>query len=177
MTHLDSTHAGGLSDFPDAEVHVFKREYEAAMSRATFSERRRYLPNRWAHGPKWKIRGEGFDDWYGFTRACETLPDVFLVPLIGHTRGHCGVAVKSEGKWLFHCGDAYFDRTQIEAGSTVPPPGIRLHQKWASVDAEASRVAQSRITEILTRHGAEVSLFCSHDPIEYARLSAIAYGM
>src|SRR5688572_18789462 len=30
-THLDLDHAGGLPDFPDAEVHVFAPELEAAV--------------------------------------------------------------------------------------------------------------------------------------------------
>ena len=30
-THLDPDHSGGLPDFPDAEVHVFARELEAAL--------------------------------------------------------------------------------------------------------------------------------------------------
>ncbi len=31
---------------------------------------------------------------------------MWLVPLFGHTRGHCGVAVRTEQGWLFHAGDA-----------------------------------------------------------------------
>ena len=33
VTHLDPDHAGGLSDFPDAEVHIFRAEHKAAMER------------------------------------------------------------------------------------------------------------------------------------------------
>ena len=29
-----------------------------------------------------------------------------MVPLTGHTPGHCGVAVKSAGEWILHAGDA-----------------------------------------------------------------------
>src|SRR5437879_605277 len=31
LTHLDLDHAGGLADFPDAEVHVFETEHGAAL--------------------------------------------------------------------------------------------------------------------------------------------------
>jgi glyoxylase-like metal-dependent hydrolase (beta-lactamase superfamily II) len=31
---------------------------------------------------------------------------MWLVPLFGHTRGHCGVAVRTASGWLFHVGDA-----------------------------------------------------------------------
>src|SRR6266542_36028 len=41
-THLDPDHAGGLSDFPGAAVHVLAAEHAAAMAPATANERRRY---------------------------------------------------------------------------------------------------------------------------------------
>ena len=41
-THLDLDHAGGLSDFPGAAVHVFAAELRAASHRATLGERNRY---------------------------------------------------------------------------------------------------------------------------------------
>jgi hypothetical protein len=33
-------------------------------------------------------------------------PEMWLIPLFGHARGHCGVAVQTESGWLFHVGDA-----------------------------------------------------------------------
>src|SRR3954463_7912789 len=42
LTHLDLDHAGGLGDFPDAEVHVFSRELEAARS-PSMREKSRYI--------------------------------------------------------------------------------------------------------------------------------------
>src|SRR5262245_20277012 len=53
LTHLDLDHAGGISDFPSATVHVHAREHDAAMRRGTPRERARYRPNHWAHGPTW----------------------------------------------------------------------------------------------------------------------------
>src|SRR6202020_2717052 len=41
-THLDLDPAGGLSDFPDAAVHVFAAELRAASHRASLMERSRY---------------------------------------------------------------------------------------------------------------------------------------
>ena len=35
-----------------------------------------------------------------------------LIPLAGHTRGHCGVAIKTETGWHLHCGDAAGDFRQ-----------------------------------------------------------------
>jgi len=33
-------------------------------------------------------------------------PALWLVPLFGHTRGHCGVVIEAEAGRLFHVGDA-----------------------------------------------------------------------
>src|SRR5688572_382004 len=41
-THLDLDHAGGIPDFPDATVHVFRAEHTAATSPRTAMEKRRY---------------------------------------------------------------------------------------------------------------------------------------
>jgi glyoxylase-like metal-dependent hydrolase (beta-lactamase superfamily II) len=41
-THLDLDHAGGLPDFPDAEVHLLGSELDAAMNPG-WRERARYL--------------------------------------------------------------------------------------------------------------------------------------
>ncbi len=38
LTHLDFDHAGGLSDFPEARVHVLQREYDAARGSHGFSD-------------------------------------------------------------------------------------------------------------------------------------------
>ncbi|MDX1669637.1 MAG: MBL fold metallo-hydrolase, partial [Limnobacter sp.] len=110
VTHLDLDHAGGLPDFPQAHIHVHKPEYQAAMH-PRWNEKARYRPAHFAHGPKWKIHDEQGDDWLGFRglQAIEGLQDdIVMVPLAGHTRGHCAVAVKDDQGWLVHAGDAYF---------------------------------------------------------------------
>jgi hypothetical protein len=33
-------------------------------------------------------------------------PEIWIVPLTGHTSGHCGVAIQTNDGWHFHCGDA-----------------------------------------------------------------------
>ena len=58
VTHLDVDHAGGISDFPHAKVHVHAREHAAAMARATFRERERYVSNVIAHLLDWDFAAE-----------------------------------------------------------------------------------------------------------------------
>src|SRR5258708_20467354 len=71
----------------------------------------RYITEQWQHGPDWKFYDEGGEDWFGF-RGVRALgdrePDILMIPLPGHTLGHCGIAVPGKDKWLLHAGDSYF---------------------------------------------------------------------
>jgi glyoxylase-like metal-dependent hydrolase (beta-lactamase superfamily II) len=115
-THLDLDHTGGLPDFPDANVHVLSRELQAALH-PSLRERERYIAVHWAHGPKWVEHGAEGDDWFGF-QSVRILPgadpDIVLVPLFGHTRGHTGVAVKQGGRALKFYASQRLDIRRIE---------------------------------------------------------------
>jgi len=172
-THLDLDHAGGLSDFPQAQVHVFDTELQAALTRPTLAERGRYVPAQWAHQPQWAPRKLEGERWMGF-EATQAMPgmedEVLLVPLTGHTRGHCGVAVRADDGWLLHCGDAYFYRGEMDADPHCTL-GLKIFQALVQIDG-ASRVAnQARLRELKRQHGAEVTLFCAHDDVELSQLS------
>ena len=97
ITHLDLDHAGGLADFPDADVHVFAAELAAARS-PTRREAARYVKAQWAHGPKWVEHDVDGDTWLGFD-SVRVLPgldgDVAMVSFQGHTRGHTGIALRT----------------------------------------------------------------------------------
>ena len=172
-THLDVDHAGGLPDFPDANVHVLSRELEAALH-PSLRERERYVAVHWAHSPKWVEHGTGGDDWFGF-QSVRILPgadpEIVLVPLLGHTRGHTGVAVKDGDRWLLHCADAFFHRGEI---ATPPycPPVLKGFQNVNSVDNAERRANSERLRELARTHAGEVELFCSHDPVMLERLQA-----
>lgn len=108
LTHLHLDHAGGLPDFPDAQIHVYRPEYDAMVHhRGLLSwgcEKAHFR-----HNPRWVFYDDGGDTWYGYAciKVIEGLkPAMRLIPLPGHTRGHCGVAVATEKGWLLHCGDA-----------------------------------------------------------------------
>lgn len=170
VTHLDLDHAGGLPDFPKARVHAYAAEIAAAMN-PTLRERMRYIADQWAHGPQWVHHAVQGDRWFGF-EAIRALPDsdaeVLLVPLTGHTRGHCGVAVKNGDRWLLHCGDAYFFNGEVETPARAPV-GILAFQSLLQVDGPKRLHNQRRLRELKAQHGGEVDLFCAHDPGELAR--------
>ncbi len=36
-----------------------------------------------------------------------------MVPLLGHSAGHCGIAIKQQNQWLLFCGDAYYSHLEL----------------------------------------------------------------
>jgi glyoxylase-like metal-dependent hydrolase (beta-lactamase superfamily II) len=176
-THLDLDHAGGLPDFPAAEVHVLSAEKEAAL-KPSLRERSRYLPAHLAHGPRWATHdaGAGGDKWFGF-ESVRILPgldvEIALVPLRGHSLGHTGVAVNAGEHWLLHCGDAYFNRAQVETPPSCPPL-LSVFQTVLASDNKARVANTERLRELAADHGDEVRLFSAHDRHELERFQAAA---
>jgi glyoxylase-like metal-dependent hydrolase (beta-lactamase superfamily II) len=175
-THLDLDHAGGLPDFPEAEVHVLAPELEAALH-PKLDERLRYIGGaHWKHSPRWVTHGAGGDEWHGF-ESVRILPgldaELRLVPLLGHSRGHTAVAIRSGEGWLLHCGDAYFNHGEVETPPSCPPM-LRFFQNLTASDNRARKANQERLRELAARHGDEITLFCAHDPHELEREQAKA---
>lgn len=179
LTHMDLDHAGGISDFPDATVHVFVDELEAARKRASFLEKQRYIPAQWAHNPDWLPRSLGGDTWLGFEAVRVISEDVLLIPMRGHTLGHSAIAVRRpSGGWFLHAGDAYFDKREKETPATCRP-GLRHFQTLMQMDAKARVANQERLRSLHAEHGPEsgsdevVTIFCAHDADEFAALEGV----
>jgi glyoxylase-like metal-dependent hydrolase (beta-lactamase superfamily II) len=171
LTHLDLDHAGGLADFPQARVHVYGAELDAGQN-PTFRTKARYLAAQWAHGPHWVRHDVAGEDWFGFAAVHAISDDVLLVPLHGHTVGHCGVAVRRPtGGWLLHAGDTYFD-----AGEKLTPPhaapGLKAFQRLMAVDNAQRLHNRHRVRELHAARGSEVTVFSAHSAEEYDVLAA-----
>jgi glyoxylase-like metal-dependent hydrolase (beta-lactamase superfamily II) len=174
-THLDVDHAGGLADFPQAEVHLLRREHSAAMQRTTMRERSRYRPVHFAHTPDWRLHDPTGERWFGF-ESVRPLPgsgdDVLLIPLYGHTRGHAGIAVRSGSGWLLHAGDAYFHHAAIHDTGARVPPGLRLFETLVETERPERLRNRERLRELVKQHSNEVRVVCAHDPSELSALQA-----
>ena len=170
VTHLDLDHAGGLGDFPNAEVHVHTTELDIARRRPA-DVRLRYRPAQWAHGPRWVEHAADGESWFGFERVRvleDARVEIAMIPLHGHTAGHAGYAIRNGDGWLLHCGDAYLHRGEV-ASPPVTTRGRRAYHRINSHDARARQANAGRLAELARDHGDEVTLFCSHDPVELAR--------
>jgi glyoxylase-like metal-dependent hydrolase (beta-lactamase superfamily II) len=172
LTHLDLDHAGGLSDFPHAKVHVYAKEHAAATMARTLHERSRYQAVQWAHNPDWALYETRGEPWFGFdcVRQLDGLPpEILLVPLAGHTLGHCAVAVNTGPKWLLHAGDAYFFHGEMDAAGRRCPPGLRFFQTFFEAKRADRLSNQERLRQLANARKQEVDVFCAHDVTEWKR--------
>lgn len=173
QTHLDLDHVGGLSDFPDAQVHVHATELKAATARKGVKARGRYRPPMWAHGPKWVTYETGGEMWHGFetVRGLTGLPeDILMVPLFGHTHGHVGIAVNTTSGWVLAAGDAYFDHREVKRPARQCAPGPALFQLVVTTEYRARRENQDRLRSLHADHP-EIAMYAAHNPFEYAELA------
>jgi glyoxylase-like metal-dependent hydrolase (beta-lactamase superfamily II) len=179
LTHLDFDHAGGLDDFPHARVHLLADERDAALSQATVLDRMRYRPQQWSTRANWRAYGgPGGEPWFGFdcVRGLDGLPpEIVLVPLVGHTLGHAGVAVRRERDWLLLAGDAYFYHAEMDPVRPRCTPGLRFYQTLMEKDRRARLLNQARLRALRRARGGEVTVVCSHDVREFERAARRPY--
>lgn len=183
LTHLDLDHAGGIADFPHAQVHVSLAELRAASAPGFHAaDANRYRPLQWVHQPRWAPFGsERGESWFGFEAVVQPaqLPDeIRLIPLGGHSAGHTGVAVRKDATgthdaaWVLHAGDAYFYHAELDAENPRSTPGLTYLQNSTEIDRELRLGTNARLRELARRFGNQVEIFCAHDPWEFAHVDA-----
>lgn len=157
LSHGDPDHAGGLADFPQAQVHIASEEL-ASIERGHL----RYIPKQFAHQPVWKTCSRSSRQWFGLeARPVETSfsSEVLLIPLPGHTLGHCGVAVQQRDRWLLHVGDAYYLRAEL---TTDNHPVSAVATARADDDAQR-RLSLNQLRRLAADHAREVDMVGYHD--------------
>ena len=147
LTHGDPDHAGGLADFPQARVHLSEEEH-ASVAKGHF----RYVPVQFAHGPRWETYPRSTRQWFGLEARPVDLgfeSEVLLIPLFGHTLGHCGVAIRQGDRWVLHVGDAYYLRVEL---TTDDHPVSPLTAQRADDDARR-RASLEQLRRLARDHG------------------------
>lgn len=161
LTHGDPDHTGGLADFPHARVHVAEEEHASILGGYP-----RYLPPHFAHGPWWQTYPPAARRWFGLEARPVALgfeSEVLLIPLPGHTLGHCGVAVRQGDRWVLHVGDAYYLRVEL---TTDDHPVSALTAQRADDDARR-RASLESLRRLARDHPAEIDLLGYHDFTEF----------
>lgn len=116
----------------------------------------------------------GGEQWFGFDAVRELAglgPEILLVPLAGHTRGHAGVAVDTGDGWLLNAGDSYFFHGELDAEAPHCPPGLAVFQSLMQAERRARLDNQRRLRELVAAHGSEITVFSAHDPVEFRALA------
>ena len=166
MTHCDPDHAGGLADFPNAQIHIAEEELSHALSGHW-----RYIPRQFQHNPRWQTCGAVQRQWFGLEARPVSLgfsSEVLLIPLFGHTLGHCGVAVQQGERWLLHVGDAYYLRAEL---TEEQHPVSALAAQRAEND-KWRRSSLSELRRLFNDHGDEIQMTGYHDITELPEYAA-----
>lgn len=152
LTHMHFDHCGGLPDFPHARVHIHRREYEAFINGSHRFKELAYFPRNIALVADWACYESTGENWYDFDaiRLPGFDPQIWLIPLFGHSKGHCGVAIQTQTGWHFHCGDAGVDINRNIApdwliGAALGPHWPRIREfalSYTEVTLNASHMYQ-----------------------------------
>ena len=149
LTHLDFDHAGGLDDFPQAAVHMLRKERDYALRQKTWLDRQRFRPQQWSTRGNWRVYpSSAGEPWFGFDAVRQLAglaPEILMVPLPGHTYGHAGIAVRSGGQWLLQTGDAYFWHQEMDPDHPRCTPGLRLYHTLMEKDRRQRLGNQRRL--------------------------------
>lgn len=123
LTHMHFDHCGGLPDFPHAKVHVHKKEYDAFVKHKGLLSAG-YVKRHIAHQPDFVLYEDANEKWFDFNaiRLKGFEPEMYFIPMPYHSLGLCGVAIKTDTGWFFHCADAAADFRRTD----IPEWTIRL---------------------------------------------------
>lgn len=128
VTHIHPDHVGGLKDFPKAQIHIAKKEYEAWKEDSKRKSCSQYLPE-----PE-KL------DLFEYDKIFEN--EVHAIKCTGHTPGHTVYRIKD----FYFIGDLFhavelqlphpsfcalpWDSNPIEAVASRKYAIEKLHGKW-----------------------------------------------
>lgn len=169
VTHLDFDHAGGITDFPNATIHVLAAEFNATQS-LSIKNKLRYKTDQFKQHRYWSFaeHNDG-EEWFNLQKV-RGLPlfqdEILMIPLLGHTAGHCGIAIKKSDGWLLFCGDAYYSHLELDPNNKLRALGIT---ERLFAENNQQRIHNLKQLQYLAQHESSIELICAHDPVEFNR--------
>ena len=159
LTHMHFDHISGLPDIPYAKVHVHKREHEAFTDGKTGQwTEYAYIPRYISHQPEFFLYDQIDSKWFDFDAIrLPFVPEMYFIPLFGHSAGHCGVAIKTAHGWFFHAGDAgavYNDETPAWLIKLVLGPHDARLRKFMTAHPEVLLTNSHMFPEFFAQHPA-----------------------
>ena len=133
-SHLHWDHAGGIEDFPNAEVWVEPKERRQAQSGGV---NQGFLPGEIdARNIKWRPVAFKEQPYEQYRQSLDVFGDgsLILVPMAGHTAGSVGLFITSGGQRYFLTGDTSW---AIEG---VTRPAHRFFAMRAKADLDPQRL-------------------------------------
>jgi len=172
LTHGDPDHTGGLADFPQAVVHLADEELSHA-----FSGHWRYVQSHFNHKPQWRTYPKSDQRWFGLEARPVSLgfsTEVLLIPLFGHTLGHCGVAISNgDNQWLLHVGDAYYLRDEL----TMDDHPVSAFAAQRADDDQARIASLNELRRLFRDHNDQIEMLGYHDVNEIPNLETMGLQM
>lgn len=166
LTHADLDHAGGVPDFPHANIHLTSVEAHTWLNPKGQKAHARYRPAHHANNPTIVEHTADGEAWRGFAAAKPILDDsVVLVSMPGHTLGHAAIAVEGDEETILHAGDAFFDRRQIRGGLPLPP--LVAFEAIIGVNRRQVMSNHARLRELYRSGDPKLRIINAHDPVMF----------
>lgn len=170
VTHLDFDHAGGISDFPQATIHILSSEYNASLNLKKLKHHIRYRSVQFQQHRYWNfIEPTWGEAWFNLQKVQGfklLQDDLLMIPLLGHTAGHCGFAIRQAEGWLLFCGDAYYQHQQIQARKN---PFLLGQVERLFAENNHQRLQTLAELRELSHTQPQIDLIFSHDPHDLRR--------
>lgn len=126
LTHIHADHSGGLMNgkalaFPNATVHVAKRESDFWLNPANFTDASQFNKDRAAEAHEKVDPYIKAGKLKNFDGDVELFPGIRTLAAPGHTPGHSFYVLESEGQKLMFWGD-----TMHAASVQFPDPDVAI---------------------------------------------------
>lgn len=165
LTHLDIDHAGAISEFPWAEIHLHQQE-STYFNHISLNYKFRYFKELLPHGLKVKtynVFGEKWNDFEAVQPITGLKDEILLVPLLGHSKGHSGIAIKTKTQWILHSGDAFYFQEDLNKTLHSRNLASETLQTTTAFNNE-TRIKTLTQLQLLQTNTNNIKITNSHDP-------------